>query len=339
MTGPWTFSGFSKEQEMRMTFAIFAMLVALMTAAAQPASAQALTNQTLGLYPKSAGEVAYLNMKSLRSSPHYPQLKAQVLPERFRNLEQWADYMGIEFEKDIHQLSWAYLPAGADGQVGLIGIAEGTLTLAEVESAVKKKKLDAARYRGHLVVSLGKTETGKDFVFAFVDQVSAIFGYRDIAQEMLDRRALGGESLLNNAVVMGLVQRVNGRAPVWMALDRHFTLLGIKQMLPEASNLPGFDALAAKVESSILQFEITDGMKSTAEVRCQSSSDAVVLSTLMQGALTYQTWRLNESNPDLAKALGGMNLNRENERVLMVLALRQDEFTNLLSKNSFALKF
>jgi hypothetical protein len=306
---------------------------------AAPAGAQALSNQTLGLYPKSAGEVSYLDLKSLRSSPHYPQLKQQVLPERFRNLEQWAEYMGIEFEKDVHQLSWAYLPAGADGQVGLIGIAEGTLTLSEIESAVKKKKLEASRHRGHLIVSLGKSEGGRDFVFAFVDHVSAIFGYRDIAQEMLDRRAQGGEGLLNNSTVVGLVQRVNGRAPVWIVMDRHFTLLGIKQMLPEASNLPGFDALAAKVESSILQFEITDGMKSAAEVRCQSSSDAVVLSTLMQGALTYQTWRLNESNPDLAKALNNMNLNRENERVLMALALKQDEFTNLLSKNSFALKF
>jgi hypothetical protein len=315
------------------------VLAMLLAVASAPAAAQAMANQTLGLYPKSAGEVAYVDLRVLRNSPHYTQLKSQVLPERFRNLAQWAEYMGIEFEKEIHQLSWAFLPPGADGQAGLVGVAEGNLPPREVEAIVKKRKLDFSHHRGFLVVSLGKNDAGREFVFAFVDSSTAVFGFRDIAEEILNRRAGGGENLLSNTAVMRLVQQVNGRAPVWMAMNKQFTLLGLKQMLPGVTDLPGYETLATRVESAIVQFDITTEMRGRADVRCQSSSDAVVLTSLMQAALAYQTWRLNESNPDLAKALGTMNLKREDTSVQLALALRQDEFVNLLSKNSFALNF
>lgn len=309
------------------------------TLAALPTYSQALANQVLGLLPERTGEVAFLDVKTLRGSPHYPQLKAQVLPDRFRSLVEWTRYLGIDFDRDVTQLSWAFLPADASGQVGLVGIAEGDFPPDEIEREVARKKLPATREAGHLVVSLGKNDKGTEFVFAFVDRSTAVFGFREPALEILARRAQGGQSLLNNRALMDVVTRVNGKAPVWIAMDKQFTYLAVRQMLPGIENIPGVDTLAQRLSSSAIQLAVDSAMRGQAALRCENGSDAMLVSTLMQAALAYQTWRLNDSNPDLARVLGTMNLNRSDESIELALTISPNDLATLISKNSFALKF
>jgi len=310
--------------------------VFLLLAMAPLAGAQSLQNQVLGLLPVQTGEVSFLDVKALRGSPHYPQLKSQVLPERFRALVAWTQYIGIDFDADVYQMSWAFLPPDEKGQPGLIGIAEGNFPLKELDAEIKKRRLTTTRHAGGTVLSLGKNDAGQEFVFAFVDGSTAVFGFRELALEVLDRHANGGQSLLNNRELMDLVSQVNGKSPVWMAMDKRFTYLAVKQMLPNLETLPGADTVAQRLQSSILRFDLSSGMRSQGVVR---TSDPTLVSTLVQAGLAYQTWKIKEENPDLSRVLASMTVNRESDNVLLALSISNDDLATLISKNSFALKF
>jgi hypothetical protein len=307
--------------------------------AASAVQAQAIPAQVLALYPQSAGEMVYVDLRALRGSSHYPQLKAQVLPERFRQLEQSAQLLGIDFDREVEQLSWAFVAAAEGQPVGFAGVAEGSYSLPGIEREARRRKLSLTHYAGHPLVILGRNNQGQDFVFAFLDSTTAIFGFREEAQQMLERRDRGGVSVLENKSLRELIGQVNGRVPLWFALDTQFVALALKQMLPEAARFPGFDTIAGRVQAATLQFELREGLRGQARIRCQTTADALWFSTLVQAALTYETWRLGETNPELARVLKELSIKRQDDRLELALAIREPDLVALLQKNTFALKF
>lgn len=303
------------------------------------ARAQALPRQVQALYPAEVGELVYVDVRALQATPHYSQIKAQVLPEKFRQLEQFSAMLGIRFDSEIQQLSWAMVGSPEAKAIGFMGVAEGQFTPAEAERQALQLKLDVARHAGATVLMLGRNDQEQEFVFAFPDAGTAVFGFRPWVEQALERRAQGGASLLNNTAMREMVDQLNGRVPLWLALDEKFAALGLKQMLPGAASLPGFDRLAASLRGATLAFELTGGLRGAAGVRCANASDALLFSTLVQAALTYQTWQMRETNADLARVLGEMQVNRNDTRLDLALAIREPDFVALLQKNSFALKF
>lgn len=324
---------------MKHRFLAGLIVVAALACAAIPAGAQALSNQVLGLYPQRTGELIFVDLQALRASRHYPQLKAQVLPAQFRGLEQWITALGMDFERQVRQVSWAFIPAAQGTAIELAGVAEGTFTPQDVEAHARRMKLAVSRPGGVLLVSLGRGEQGDEFVFAFLDASTAVFGWRSVTEEVLARRTQGGQSALNNPAIQGVVQQLNGSAPMWVALDKRFTELALKQLLPGASQVPGFDNVAAGMQGAWLRFELRDGLKGFASLRCKDSSDALLFSTAAQAGIAYQAMSLNSQNPDLSRALQQMRVDRQNEQLNIEWNVAEPELVALLQKNSFTLTF
>ena len=88
-----------------------------------------------------------------------------------------------------------------------------------------------------------------------------------------------------------------------------------------------------------MRFVLGDGLRGNAAVRCTSGADALLFSTIVQLALSYQTSRLGDTKPELARILGDLRLNRQEERLDFELAIRETDFVTLLEKNSFTLNF
>lgn len=313
-------------------------ILAVVLLAGQPAAAQALPSQVQALYPQDTGEVVFADLRALRGTPHYARVKAQVLPERFRQLEQFGAILGIDFERSVHQLSWGFV-GQPGGSVSFVGVAEGDFSTAEVAANATKMRLATSRPDGVLVVVMGKNQQGDEFVFAFPERTLAVFGYREMVEGMLQRHAQGGASLADNTALRGVISEVNGKAPVWMALDNPYTVLAIQQMLPEAARLPGFETLTGRMQSTSMRLDLKDGLKGLAAVKCQSSADAVLLSTLVQAALTYQGYQLGEKNPELARAVQAATVNRTEERFELALNIPNQDLLALLQKNSLTISF
>jgi len=313
--------------------------IVLAAAMVPAAHAQTLPPQVLALYPQDVGELVFVDTRALRGSPHYAKIKGQVLPERFRALEQYAGVLGIEFDREINQMSWAFLGAPEGQNADFAGVAEGSFPFDEVISRGRVAGLTLTRWEGRPVVSLGKNAEGKEFLFAFADQTTAIFGFRTSVEGMLERHARGGASVVNNTTIRDLVSEVNGKAAMWIVTDQRYTNFALNQLLPDAKQVPGYDTVAAKMLSAALRFDLRDGLRGQGTVRCSSAADALLLSTLFNAALMYQTVRLNESNPELARVLKEMNVSQQEQRLEMALSIRDADLTTLLAKNSFTLNF
>jgi hypothetical protein len=84
---------------------------------------------------------------------------------------------------------------------------------------------------------------------------------------------------------------------------------------------------------------LSDGFRGSAALRCQTGSDALVVAKLLQAAVTFQAFQLNESKPDLARVLGDLRLNQQDDRVELSLTIAPADLSNLIQKNSLSLKF
>lgn len=304
-----------------------------------PAGAQSLAQPVLGLYPPETGEVVFVDLQATRRSPYYAQLKEQVLPERFRDLAGLAARLGVDFDRNVDQLSWAYVKTESLAHADLMGVAEGTYFLDEIQRAAAAHQLRMTMYRGTPVFVVGKNDRGQEFVFAFRDNATCLFGFRRPVEAMLDRAADGGPSLLNNAEMRGLVEEVNQRAAIWLVLNGEFTQLGVRQFLGRAARVPGVEGLAERVRSASVRLELARGLESTIAARCATATDALWFSAFLQGALFLQRQQLNDSNPTLARILADAELRRENDRLSLALSIPERDLITLIQSNSLTFRF
>jgi hypothetical protein len=315
------------------------LLCGLAVWAAAPAAAQELPAQVLALYPQQVGELVFVDLQSARRSPHYARLKAQVLPERFRELETWAQRLGVDFDRNVDQISWAFVSSGDAANSDFVGIAEGAFYLDEIRKVVANSEIGVSDYNGATVYSLGENEAGREFLFAFPDNARLVFGIRRQVLAMLDRIRQGGLSLLDNAELRGLVDQVNRRASIWLVLDGEFTELGVRQFLGQATEIPGTEALAQRVEDATLRIQLNRGLQTNMSARCASTTDAVWFGAFLQSALYFQRQRLNESNPALANILADAQLNRAGDQLTLSLDIDESDMPALLQARSFTLSF
>ena len=69
-----------------------------------------LRTEVLSWLPRESGEVAFVELKELRASPHYDLLKQRLVPSRFREFEQFLTSAGIQLERDLEWVAWALVP-------------------------------------------------------------------------------------------------------------------------------------------------------------------------------------------------------------------------------------
>lgn len=308
-------------------------------AVAAPTAAQELPSQVLALYPPQAGELVFVDLQSARRSPHYARIKAQILPERYRELDAWASNLSIDFDRNVDQLSWAFISSGDATNSDFVGVAEGAFFLDEIRDIVADSEITVTNYAGAAVYHLGENEAGREFLFAFPDNARLVFGFREQVLPMLDRNRQGGPSLLDNPAMRDLVDQVNRRASIWLVLDGEFTELGVQQFLGDATQVPGAEALAQRVQSATLRMELDRGLETNLAARCASSTDAVWFGAFLEAALYLQRQRLNESDPALARILADARLNRAGDQLTLDLDISESDMPALLQARSFTLSF
>ena len=310
--------------------AIFSAI--LLPFGAAPLHAQSLSNTVIGLYPPEAGELAFADLRTLRQSPHYKILHDSYLPARVRDLERQALTLGIDFEAQAQQLSWAYLISPSGG-IELLSIAEGDFAPASVLDRARNMKLAASEVAGQTVLAMGQNDAGQAFALAFADPGKMVYGARDQVEALLTRAAQGAPGFLQNPTLAPLLTEANGRNTIWSVMDQRFAALEIRSIAPDVMGRPEAQTLLNNVRAAIARATLTTDLTSNATFLCTDASQAALLAAVAQaGFALYATQEANV-NPDMASTLRAAVVQQSGERVDLKLDLNQSQVGTLLARS------
>jgi hypothetical protein len=317
---------------------------------AQISSAQRVGPDTIALFPKNVGEFAYANLKQARSEKWFPQLQEQMLPERFKQFEKFLASAGVDPNSQVEELAWGLIAEGMTAKTEgtgspavptgeeIVGVALGSYNPNSTEAYFKAQKLPTYKSHGFTMYAFGSGAGPSDLFFLFIDSNTAAFGHRSELEQMLDVRYGGAEGLLRNEKMYSLINEANGTGLVWAVLNPAYTRLAMQQLVPQVQQFPEAAKLVTRMQNLILNIQAGSGIDGTFQAVCGSVDDANTLAQLMTLAFAYQQYQAKQQNPDLANLLGQAQVNPTGDRVVLRLALTDDQMTSLIKKNTFALK-
>jgi len=333
---------------LRLAGAVVVVLTVLCTA--QISSAQRVGPDTIALFPKNIGEFAYANLKQARSQKWFPQLQEQMLPERFRQFEKFLASAGVDPNSQVEELAWGLIAEGVTDKTSgagstavptgeeIVGVALGSYNPESTEAYFKAQKLPTFKSHGFTMYAFGSGAGSNDLFFLFLDSNTAAFGHRSELEKMLEVRYGGAEGLLRNEKMYSLINEANGSGVVWAVLNPAYTRLAMKQLAPQIQQFPEAAKLVTRMQNLILNIQASGGIDGKFQAICGSTEDANTLAQLMQLAFVYQQYQAKQQNPELADLLGQAQVNPSGDRVVLRLALTDDQMTSLIKKNTFALK-
>lgn len=315
---------------MRRVFLLAALLACL---APPDGLAASLRNDVLFLLPEESGEVAFLDVKALRASPHFAQIKQRLLPARFGQFERFVRTVGVDPDTDVDWVAWVLMAPGPENPAELfLGLAQGQFAPEKVEGHFRQQKLPLRDYRGQTLFPFGSGAGTEDLYFTFLDSSTAAFGTRASLELLLETRYGGHNDLLHNQVLLERVHEVNGRAPVWVVFDEHYTQLAVAQLVPEAAKFEEFKQVAKRFRSGLLRLNLDREMSLSFQAWCDEPVDAQAFSLLLQTGLTAQSWQVQKTNPALSAVLGQTEVRTAGERLEVRVAIGEKDLKALLEQ-------
>ena len=311
--------------------ASFLVALAILVPFVAPAArAQSLSDSTLTLFPPEAGELAFADLHTLRQSPHYKIIHDSYFPPQVRQLESQALALGVDYEAQAQQLSWANL-ATPSGGFELISITEGNFVPSTVAERARALRLPSSEVAGKTVFGMGQNAEGLAFALAFIDPSKLIFGARDQVEALLTRASTGAPGFLQNQVLSPLVLEVNGRGSIWAVMDQRFAALEVRNIAPDAANRPEAQTLFNNLRAAVARASLGSDLSSSASFLCTDATQASLLAAVAQaGFALYATAAANQ-NPDMAAALHAAVVQQQGDRVELTLSLTQSQISMLLA--------
>ena len=329
---------------------VISILAGMALAMPRPVRAGRLGSDVIALFPKEIGEFAYADLKKARTLKWFPQLQEQMLPERFRQFEKFLASAGVDPNSQVDELAWGLIPEGVSAKnegpgstavptgEQIVGVALGSYNPNSTEAYFKQQKLPTFKARGYTMYAFGTGAGPDDLFFLFIDSNTAAFGHRTMLEKMIEVRFGGEEGLMHNDKLIPLINEANGTGVVWAVLNPAYTRLAIQQLASEIQQFPEAAKLVTRMQNMIITVDASNSVDGKFQAICGSTEDANTLGQLMQMGLMYKQYQSKNDNPDMAQLLSQATVAPAGDRVVIRLAISDDQMTSLIRKNSFALK-
>jgi hypothetical protein len=332
----------------KLTAAIALAAAALLAPGA--ARADRLGTDIIALFPKEVGEFAYADLKKARTMKWFPQLQEQMLPERFRQFEKFLASAGVDPNTQVDELAWGLVlegvaskgdAAGASASAGseqIVGVALGNYNPESTEAYFKRQKLPTFKARNYTLYAFGTGAGPSDLFFTFIDSSTAAFGHRSVLEKMVEVRFGAEEGLIRNEKFFPLINEANGSGIVWAVLNPSYTRLAVQQLAPEVEQFPEAAKLVSHMQNMLINVTASSGIDGKFQAVCGSTDDANSMAQLLQAGLLYKRYQAGKDNPDLADMLDKARIVPSGDRVILNMALTDDQMAALIKHNTFALK-
>src|ERR1700680_421463 len=326
------------------------VLCATILFAPKPARAGRLGADVIALFPKEVGEFAYADLKKARTMKWFPQLQQQMLPDRFRQFEKFLASAGVDPNSQVEELAWGLVAEGVTSKTAgvgssavptgeqIVGVALGSYNPESTEAYFKQQKLPTFKARNYTLYAFGSGSGANDLFFFFIDSSTAAFGHRALLEKMIEVRFGGEEGLMRNETFFPLVNEANGSGVVWAVLNPAYTRLAMQQLAPEVQQFPEAAKLVARMQNMLINVSASSGIDGKFQAVCASTEDANTMAQLIQAGFLYKRYQASKDNPDLADMLDQARVVPSGDRVILSMALSNDQMTALIKHNTFAFK-
>lgn len=292
----------------------------------------------VAIFPKEISEFAYADLRSARRLSWFPQLREQLTPSRFKQFEQFLASAGIDPATQVHEAAWALVPPTETTGEQIVGIAIGSFSPQAAEAYFKRQKLPIIEHRGYNLYAYGSGSGPNDIFFFFLDAATAAFGHRQLVEQLIEVRYGAAEGLLRNDKMFPLIDEMNGRGLVWAVLDRTYTQIALKQLVPEAAQFPEASRIAAKVQYMTILVNADRDVDARFNALCANTEDANLLAAALQAGLLYRRYQAQQaSQTELVQLLDAVRITPRGERLELLMGLNEELLQALLRRNIFAI--
>lgn len=313
-----------------------AVFLAVLTAPPPKIFAGALSTDVIGMFPKDVGEFAYADMKTARKYSWFPALREQLLPARFRDFEKFMASAGVDPNSQVEELAWGGLSVNKSGTEDVVGVALGPFDPASSEARFKQQKMPMIDVHGYHLYAFGSGAGAGDILFLFLDNNTAAFGHRAALEQLISVRMGDSESLLNNPQLFPLIDEVNGNGFIWAVLDKEYTHLAMKQLLPQADQFAQASAIINRLHAMTIRVEGDSGVDAHFQAVCDSTNDANLLGAAMQAGIMYRRYQSGTQNPAFASALDQVRVTPSGDRLKVDAPVTEDQLSQLIKTRVFA---
>jgi hypothetical protein len=112
----------------------------------------------------------------------------------------------------------------------------------------------------------------------------------------------------------------------------------MQQLAPEVEQFPDAAKLVSHMRNMLINVNASSGIDGKFQAICGSTEDANTMAQLLQAGLLYKRYQAGKDNPDLADMLDKARVVPSGDRVIINLALTDDQMASLIKHNTFALK-
>jgi hypothetical protein len=273
-----------------------------------------------------------------------------MLPDRFKQFEKFLASAGMDPNTQVEELAWGLIADGGsskgDGANSaelptgeqIVGVALGNYNPDSIEAYFKRQKLPTFKARNYTLYAFGGGSGANDLFFLFIDSSTVAFGHRSVLEKMVEVRFGTEEGLLRNDKFFPLVNEANGSGVVWAVLNPAYTRLAMQQLAPEVEQFPEAAKLVARMQNMLINVNAGSGIDGKFQAVCGSTEDANAMAQLIQAGFLYKRYQAGKDNPDLAEMLDQARVVPSGDRVILNMALSNDQMTSLIKHNTFALK-
>src|SRR5262249_34041660 len=256
---------------------------------------------------------------------------------------------GIDPNSQVEELAWGLVAdmdsksaaigssAGPTGEE-IIGIALGNFNPDAVERYFKQQKLPTFKQRGMKLYPFGSGSGANDLFFTFFDSNKAAFGSRAKLDKMIEIRFGGEQGLLYNDALFPLINEANGNGTVWLVLNAAYTRLAVRQLAPEMEQFPEAAKLVSRLKNGIINVDASSGVDAKVQTVCGSTDDANNMAALLQAGLLVKRYQVSKDNPEMAQLLDQAKVTPGGDRLTVRMSVNDDQITQLLKNNTFAIK-
>lgn len=325
--------------EMRKVTALVGVSLLVTSALMLPAPARAgtLSTDIIQMFPREVGEFAYADLKTARKLSWFAQLRDQMLPPRFKQFEEFLASAGIDPNTQVDELAWGAVAQTKDHGEEIVGVALGQFNPNATEDRLKQQKLPSHEVHGYKLWAFGSGAGPNDIFFFFLDSNTAAFGMRSVLEKMIEVRFGGAESLLQNSQLFPLINEANGMGTVWAVLNKNYSQLGLQQLLPQASQFPQAGQLLGRIQAMVINVQTSSGVDARFQAVCGSPDDANTLAAMLQAGVMYRRYQEQQTNPELARALDGVQVSPHGERLEVRVPVSDDQMSGLIKNRTFAI--